>query len=54
MPLLSSSDIFFCSGAKVPEYEKFQWLPVDHLCIVVYLVGVCLMYQTIGSYDGLI
>lgn len=26
--------------AKVPEHEKFHWLPREHLCIVVYLLTV--------------
>ncbi|XP_028411289.1 MAU2 chromatid cohesion factor homolog [Dendronephthya gigantea] len=33
-------------GAKIPEYERFQWLPVDHLCIIVYLLTVVHCMQT--------
>ncbi|XP_046865059.1 MAU2 chromatid cohesion factor homolog isoform X3 [Xenia sp. Carnegie-2017] len=25
---------------QIPDFEKFQWLPVDHLCIIVYLLTV--------------
>jgi phosphatidylserine synthase len=52
MNYLTICTIFFCAGAKVPEYEKFQWLPVDHLCIIVYLV-CCLLYKTL-SYQAVV
>ena len=52
--ILNTKTMLFCPGAKIPEYEKFQWLPVDHLCIIVYLVGcqAVKLNGEFGKYNG--
>lgn len=39
----------FCISEPVPanELDLFQWLPIEHMCILVYLVWKIMLYNSI-------